>query len=342
MHSVLLRMVKSGLLLMLGSFVFMLLAALFVLAPLFDRDPGAAQVNPLSFDGRLEDRPSVEQVVEELVDQEAELARLHDLTHHDLMPSPRTNPDGDDLLEEKTTSSNRPDQIPPQQPESGAIDGKVRGFKMPSLSQLASQTPAAPLVIRPDILPVEEVAPNDDMRPVNLPMGVRLRGRLINGISPEHGYPVMLQLDDHLLGPATLRGQLLGQAEGYRIDFDLLAMPDGRNFALKAMAIDPETQKTTMGAAPMPLRILGKLGETVINTASLLVQPFMLSEQVVRYGNGNSIYGARQANGAYNNLAGATLSQTIGSEMNRLGGPMSLDAGQLLHVLVTEPPRLVR
>jgi hypothetical protein len=97
-----------------------------------------------------------------------------------------------------------------------------------------------------------------------------------------------------------------------------------------------------MGAAPMPLRILGKVGETVINTASLLVQPFMLSEQVVRYGNGNSIYGARQANGAHNNLAGATLSQTIGSEMNRLGGPMSLDAGQLLHVLVTEPPRLVR
>jgi hypothetical protein len=33
----------------------------------------------------------------------------------------------------------------------------------------------------------------------------------------------------------------LGQAEGYRIDLDLLAMPDGRNFAMKAMAIDPET-----------------------------------------------------------------------------------------------------
>ncbi|MAW14412.1 MAG: hypothetical protein CML57_09410 [Rhodobacteraceae bacterium] len=346
MHASLSRVIKGGLVLMFGSLVFMFLAALFVLGPLFDRDPGAAQVHRFQLTDRddiLNKQP--EETFRDLVSHEADLARRHDFTHHDLMPTrPLTAVQADDEGQvTNKTDAIRPDQMPAisKQETGNFIDGKVRGFRMPNLEQLAAQITATPQIIRPEVLAVEEVQPTDGLRPVNLPMGVRLQGRLINGISPEQGYPVMLQLDDHLLGPATLRGQLLAQADGYRIDFDLLAMPDGRNFALKAMAIDPENQRTTMGSAAMPLRILGKLGETVINTASLLVQPFMLSEQVVRYGNGNSVYGARQAAGAYGNMAGSTLSQTIGSEMTRLGAPKSLDAGQLLHVLITEPPRLV-
>lgn len=334
MNRYMLRWLRHGLFAMLLFFMILIASAFYVLQPLWAEKPKESFYLPLPPANKQTDAVDDATWQEKFAQQKILAVDKKQSFHAGLYPTSASQASSETLSQPGPKSHD---------PKGKFFQQKIRGFPMGKISSsdLLEQTEypkAKLLLLEKPTSRIDDVGP--DVQSISLPVGSRIQGYLAHQVQPENNYPVVLRVEDHLLGPATLTGHVVEEQEGFRLQFDQLAFSDGRSFTLAGFAIDPESQASRLGTASLPLRLLGRLGQAAVETAGLLIKPIMLADQLVSYAGGASYTSSRPSDQAMNRITQSTVTGALGSELSNIGRSHDLPEGMLLHVLITRSPLL--